>query len=237
MLKQAKTHTAARSAVIISAIIIAAVTLAGCKDKPAEPPDTEHPHRNDQNDHNHTPLKPTAKDTNEQPQKPTEHKVTPRISLNDVIRAARFWRPSYTDWYGKTAPEFTLTDFDGKEHKLSHYRGKDVMLVFFATWCGPCIYEIQHLIAMRNAVSEDKLAILAIAYQNPDVVKKVVTERKINYTVLFENNNMPAPFGVLRVYRTQGIPCSFFINPDGKIKLATSGVLRLNDIKAILQAQ
>jgi len=167
----------------------------------------------------------------------TELAVSPKISLSDVIRAARTWRPSYTSWYGKTAPEFTLTDLDGKEHKLSDYRGKDVMLVFWATWCPPCMIEIPHLIALRDTVSKDKLAILAISNQKPDLVKKSVAQKKINYVVLLEQNNMPAPFGVLRIYKTSGIPCSFFIKPDGKIKLATSGLLSLRDMKAILQAE
>jgi len=203
-------------AVIISAIIIAAaVTVAGCKKKPAEPSDTEHSH----------------------PSSGPVIKNTPKTSLNDVIRAARTWRPSYTSWYGKTAPDFTLTDLDGKEHKLSDYRGKDVMLVFWATRCPPCIFEIPHLIELRNAVSEDKLAILAITYEKPDLIKKVAADKKMNYTVLLEQNNMPAPFGVMRIFRTTGIPCSFFIKPDGKIKLATSGLLSLGYMKAILQAE
>jgi peroxiredoxin len=236
MLRQAGRHKATRSALIISAIILATVVLAGCKKRPAEPPNAE-PHQHDHNDQNHTPLEPTTNNTNEQPQGPTQHTVRPKISLNDVIRAARFWRPSYTDWYGKTAPNFTLTDLDGKEHKLTDYRGKDVMLVFWATWCGPCIYEIPHIVALRDSVSEDKLAILAISYERPDKVKRFVAQRKINYTVFLEKNNMPAPFGGMRILRTSGIPCSFFIDPDGRIKLATSGVLRLADMKAILRAE
>jgi peroxiredoxin len=223
--------TVARRAIIISAMILAAtLVIAGCKKKSANSSGIEPRQTLDHDDNNEPSTDPVTSNTD-------EHDVSPKISLNDVIRAAAFWRPSYTDWYGKTAPNFTLTGLDGKEHKLTDYRGKDVMLVFWATWCGPCIYESPHIVALRNSVSKDKLAILAISYEKRDKVKRFVAEHRINYTVLLEKNNLPAPFGVMRILRTSGIPCSFFIDPDGRIKLATSGVLRLADMKAILQAE
>jgi len=97
--------------------------------------------------------------------------------------------------------------------------------------------EVPDLIELRRTVGEDKLAMLAISNERPDVVKKFVADRGINYTVLLDRGNMPAPFGVMRIYRTTGIPCSFFIDAEGKIKLATSGLLSLAEIKAVLQAE
>ncbi len=130
-----------------------------------------------------------------------------------------------------------MTDIAGKEHKLSDYRGRDVLLVFWATWCGPCRMEVPGLIELRRTIGENKLAILAISNEKPDVVKKFVADQEINYTVLLDKGNMPEPFGFMRIYSRTGVPCSFFIGPDGKIKLATSGLLLLRDIKAILQAE
>jgi len=160
-----------------------------------------------------------------------------KMHLEDVIRSASGWGPSYESWLGKEAPDFTLRDLDGKEHKLSDYRGKDVMLVFWATWCPPCMMEIPHLIALRNRIGQDKLAILAITNEGADRIRPFADRKRINYTVLLENGNMPAPFGVMRIYRTSGVPCSFFIRPDGTIKLATSGLLTLGYMKAIVQSE
>jgi peroxiredoxin len=206
--------------IIISAIMLAVVIIwTGCKKQPAEPAQTEH-----------SGPEPAQ---SEPVTKPAQYGplATAKVSLSDIIRAARTWRPAYTSWYGKPAPDFTLADLAGKKHKLSDYRGKDVLLVFWATWCPPCKREIPGLIELRRTVGEDKLAMLAISDEKLDLVKKFVAQSKINYTVLTNPGTMPSPFDAISF-----IPCSFFIDPEGKIKLATSGLISLSEIKAILQA-
>ena len=137
------------------------------------------------------------------------------------------------------APNFTLQADDGNDVSLSDYRGKDVMLVFWATWCAPCVIEMPSLIELRKTTEEDKLAMLAISYittmpsNTTERVKAVVEQRKLNYTVIsVDISEVSAPYN-----KVSGIPCSFFIDPEGKIKLATVGVLHLDAIKAILQAE
>jgi peroxiredoxin len=168
--------------------------------------------------------------------RPTQVDKSPRLSsglsLEDIIKAAKTWEPAFQAWYGKPAPDFTLTDIAGKEHKLSDYRGKNVLIVFWATWCGPCLIEIPHLIELRNTISEDDLAILAISNEIPSVVKKFVAEAKMNYTVLLDPGILPAPYNSIRA-----IPSSFYIGPDGKFKLASTGLVSLDEIKAIFEAE
>jgi len=103
----------------------------------------------------------------------------------------------------------------------------------FSNRCSPCRMEIPDLIELRKTVGEDKLAMLAISNEKPDLVKGFVAKQKINYTVLLSNpRTMPGPFNAVNA-----IPCSFFIDAKGKIKLATVGMLSLDEIKAILQAE
>ncbi len=169
----------------------------------------------------------------------TKADVPPKINLKDVIKKARGWGPIYKSWYGQQAPDFTLTDITGKGHKLSNYRGKNVMIIFWATWCGPCVMESSHLIALREIVSKGELAMLAISYitprplETPEKVKNFVEKHKLNYTVFSANvNSMPMPFNSITY-----LPSSFFIDKQGKIKIATTGIMSLRDIKAILEAE
>lgn len=207
--------------ILIVAALILVLVIIGKKflSKPAPQIHTEPDHQH-QNEHEHE--LETADDVNK-----------PKKTLDDVIKTARGWGPAFNTWYGQMAPDFTLTDITGKIHKLSDYRGKDVMIVFWATWCGPCIIEIPHLIKLRNIVPEDKLAMLAISFEDPGLVKRFAERRKMNYTILAaEVRNLPKPYS--RIY---GIPSSFFINPDGKIKFATEGLLTLSAIQDIFSAQ
>jgi len=155
-----------------------------------------------------------------------------KMRLEDIILRARTWGPVYELWSGRQAPDFTLSDITGRQHKLSDYRGKNVVIVFWATWCGPCKIEIPNLIALRNTVSTDNLAILAISTGEPaEKVINFAAANRMNYTVLLDSGNLPSPFD-----KINAIPSSFFIRPDGKIKLAAAGLMSLGEIKAIIQA-
>ncbi len=198
------------------------VVWAGCKKPPAEPNESEA----------NVPGTPAEF-------RPVPPEATgPRKSLNEIIQAAKTWMVGFKPWLGKPAPDFTLTDIAGKEHKLSDYRGKNVLIVFWATWCPPCQMEIPGLIELRKTIGEDKLAVLAISYittvppNTTEIVKTFTAEKQINYTVIsVDASNVPAPYNAVKQ-----LPSSFFIDPQGKIKLSTIGLLSLDEIKAILQA-
>lgn len=163
----------------------------------------------------------------------TKQDAATNLTLNEVVKNARTWGPEFTSWFGKTAPDMAITDISGKKHSLKDYRDKDVILVFWATWCGPCIMEIPHLNALRSKVSEDKLAILAISNEPESLVKKFAERKKINYTVFsVDSQDMPTPFSDIEY-----LPSSFFIDHNGIIKLATTGTLNQDDMEAIIRAE
>ncbi|MBN2132536.1 MAG: TlpA family protein disulfide reductase [Sedimentisphaerales bacterium] len=156
----------------------------------------------------------------------------PKASLQNIIKAAKTWQPSFEQWWGKLAPDFTLTDIDGNLHKLSSYRGKDVIVVIWTTWCPTCKLEIPHLKELYKAFDREKLAILSISNESPTLLKDFASEQKIPYTVLSGSEPLPSPFGDVEY-----IPSSFYIDPEGKFKLAATGLVPTGDGEAIVQAQ
>jgi len=154
-------------------------------------------------------------------------------NLEDIVKSAQTWGEAFKPWFGKTAPEFTVTDIEGKQHSLSSYRGKNVLVVFWATWCPPCHKEIPHLIELRKEMSEDELAIIAISNEAPGTVKPFVNSKGINYSVASVAGAMlPSPFADVT-----SIPTAFYIDRNGRIKFATVGLVELDDTKAILKAE
>lgn len=139
----------------------------------------------------------------------------------------------FAQWHGKPAPDFTVTDIDGNKHTLSDYKGKDLMVVFWATWCPPCLAEIPHLKELREQKSSDELAMLAISSsEEEDTVKQFAESNGLNYTVaVLGDSYPPSPF-----IDVEFIPTTFFIDPEGRIKNVVVQSLTLEQIKAILEA-
>lgn len=157
----------------------------------------------------------------------------PKASIQNIVKAGKDrWTPAFEQWWDKPAPDFTLTDIDGQTHKLSDYRGKDVVVVFWLTWVGGCKLQVPHLKELRNVYPKDKLAILAISNEPVAMVKAFVAEQGVNYTVLTGSDVLPTPFDQVKLR-----PSSFFIGPDGRFKLAIEGMVPAADGKAIVDAQ
>jgi cytochrome c biogenesis protein CcmG/thiol:disulfide interchange protein DsbE len=156
----------------------------------------------------------------------------PTSNLQNIIKAAKTWDTSFDQWLGKIAPDFTLTDIEGNVHTLSDYRGKNVFVVVWTTWCPTCKLEIPHLKELRSAFEDKDLAILSISNEPPALLKEFAAEQGITYTVLSGGSNLEAPFG-----EVQYIPSGFFIDREGRFKLATTGLVPTSDAKAIVQTQ
>jgi len=153
-------------------------------------------------------------------------------SLETIVGLARTWGPILSDWYGKEAPDLVFNDLDGKVHKLSEHSGKDILLLFWGTWCAPCISEIPGLIELRKTQSTDELAIIAISVENPQTVKSFAQRRKINYDVATIQTELKRPYGQIN-----GFPSAFFIDKQGNLKLITEGAVSMAETLAIIKAK
>jgi len=153
-------------------------------------------------------------------------------SLQDVIEGRETWDVAFPEWSGKAAPDFTVTDVDGVEHRLSDYQGRNVLVVFWATWCPACNVEIPHLIKLRKQLQQDELVILAMSNESDQVLKDFAAAKDINYAVVSTAGTaLPEPYSDVT-----SIPTNFFIDKNGNMKLAALGLVPLKDSKAILEA-
>ncbi len=159
----------------------------------------------------------------------TSKKIT---TLQNIINARQGWDPVGTNWYGREAEDFTFRSIDDdKVRKLSDYRGKDVIVVFWATWCPPCKIEIPHLKKLRKDISPEKLEIIAVSKENTRLLKQFAKSNDLNYTITSVSSRLPAPFSYV-----ESIPTSFYINEQGEIDLIAVGVVPEKAAKSIIAA-
>ncbi|QYM79389.1 TlpA family protein disulfide reductase [Horticoccus luteus] len=113
------------------------------------------------------------------------------------------------------APAWTLKDVDGHEVTSAQFKGKVVVVDFWATWCGPCRKEIPGYIALQKKYGDKGLAIIGVSLDQagPGVVKKFVADNKVNYTIVMGSDEVVAAFGGV-----EGIPTTFLIDRDGRIR-------------------
>ena len=153
-------------------------------------------------------------------------------ALDEIISRRSSWNPILASYYDKEMPDFKVKDIKGKTHSFSDYRGKNVLVIIWATWCRPCVQEIPSLIALREIMSEDKLAMLAISNESVEVVRAMAEKKNMTYTVISHQGSLPSPFS-----ETRSVPSAFFIRPDGTLKVATEGGLFLGEMKSIILAE
>jgi cytochrome c biogenesis protein CcmG/thiol:disulfide interchange protein DsbE len=114
---------------------------------------------------------------------------------------------------GFMAPDFTLPTVDNREIRLSDYRGRPVILNFWATWCGPCRYEVPAFKAFYERYPEEEVAIIAISTQDdPDSARGYAVRDGLKFVIPVD------PRGVVaNMYNVRGMPTTFFLNEAGII--------------------
>lgn len=110
------------------------------------------------------------------------------------------------------APAFTLSDMSGKSVSLADFRGKVVVLDFWATWCPPCKKEIPDFVELQKQYGPQGVQVVGIALDQPDKVRAFAEQNGINYPVLLGNDELTVKYGGI-----DGIPTTFVIDKKGKI--------------------
>ncbi len=111
------------------------------------------------------------------------------------------------------APEFTLQDDDGKTHRLSDYRGKVVVLNFWATWCPPCRYEMPAMERAHKKVQGENIVLLAVNVgESEDQVFEFTGQYPVTFQLLLDTDG-----SVVKKYPVIGLPTTFVIDPRGVV--------------------
>jgi len=136
----------------------------------------------------------------------------------------------------KPAPDFTVNDSHGAPLHLSQYRGKVVLLNFWATWCHGCKEEIPWFMEYADKYKKDGLVIIGVAMDDEGwtLVKPYVEDKKMNYPVVVGNEEIAKLYGGI-----EEMPATFLIDRRGNIASTTAGMVDKTtcetDIRALLQ--
>lgn len=113
------------------------------------------------------------------------------------------------------APDFTLRDLSGRYISLSDYKGRVVLLEFWATWCSPCKASVPALIELHKKYEQQGFIVVGVSMDtdsdSPEKVRQFSASNNINYPVLVGNERTP------KLYNVISIPTSFLIGKDGNI--------------------
>ena len=120
------------------------------------------------------------------------------------------------------APQFELRDVNGRTVRLSHYRGKVVLINFWATWCPPCRAEMPDLVQLQREHAKQGLQIIGITYPPERMVRvrRFARSLKVNYPIILGTREIKARFS-----SEDTLPLTVVINRDGTVSEIISGIL------------
>ena len=135
---------------------------------------------------------------------------------------------------GKAAPDFTLTEVrSGKAVRLSDYKGKAVLLNFWATWCPPCKEEIPWFVDLQQRYGTQGLVVLGVAMDDSgrQEIAKFADQMSINYPVVLGTDAVSNQYG-----NVDALPTTFYIGRDGRIVNRVFGLLSHEEVEENIKA-
>lgn len=136
-------------------------------------------------------------------------------------------------WRGGETPPFAMRDLDGVQHRLQNYRGKVVLVNFWATWCEPCRDEMPSINKLRASLAGRPFAVLAVNLAEPESrIRRFMEQVPMDFAVLLDRDT-----SVAKSWKARILPASYLLAPDGRIRYSVLGEIdwaQENVRKAIL---
>lgn len=133
--------------------------------------------------------------------------------------------------FSACAADFLLEDMQGKMHRLADYRGKWVLVNFWATWCPPCLNEIPELVSLHDA---QKVAVIGIAIDSGSrkKVARFAEAHRISYPLVMGNDKITAQIGEVEV-----LPTSYLYAPNGEQVSYQAGEVTRGSVEAYIKGK
>lgn len=135
---------------------------------------------------------------------------------------------------GQMLPALSLNDLEGKPQDLAQWRGRWLLLNFWASWCAPCMDELPHLVEAQSLYATRGLQIVGPALDDADAVKPLITRFRINYPVLPDYIGGDQAMSLLGNAQA-ALPYSVLVDPQGRIVETVLGGLEREQLLALLE--
>ncbi|MEK7810503.1 MAG: TlpA disulfide reductase family protein [Pseudomonadota bacterium] len=130
-----------------------------------------------------------------------------------------------------TAQPFVFKDMQGKQQRLQDYRGKWVLVNFWATWCPPCLEEVPDLVSLHEAHKKTDLVVIGVALDSSEKsVREFIDKRHVSYPIVLGDYELAAQVGEVEV-----LPTTYMYNPQGELVSYQQGIVTRGSVESYMK--